>query len=101
MQAYLLNSLAQAQLAVSNMDTATGPYPIAGHNIGGGVHVPPSQSQTVTYGAILQNAAGTQWAYIADGNSTTLLPTKMPVPGVGTISTDVGGNWQGATQVWP
>lgn len=101
--AYIFTSLAQAQAAVAAMDapTAFGPYPKAGANIGGGIHAPAAQSQTLTYGAIWQNVAATQWAYVQDANSGALLPTKIPVPGVQTISFDPGGNWEGAVKVWP
>ena len=97
--AYVFSSLAQAQLAVSNMDGIKGPYPIAGTDIGAGMHAPPDQSVTKTFGSIWKHPTLAEWAYIADGSEQTLLPTKMPVPGV--IQVDFNGTWAGATQVWP
>lgn len=104
MQAYVFSSLAQAQSAVAAMDAGpasggTGPYPKAGQDTGGGTHSPPSQSQTLTYGAIWQHPTLAEWAYMQDATSGALLPTKIPVPSVQNI--DFTGAWAGATQVWP
>ena len=106
MNAYVFASLALAQQAVANLELpaasgGTGPYPKAGTDIGGGNHAPPSQSLTLTYAAIYQNAAGTSWALVADGTTQALLPVKMPVPGVVNIDINPGGNWAGAVQVYP
>jgi hypothetical protein len=101
MQAYVFTSLAQAQQAVGIVDPIEGPMPLAGTDIGGGMHAPAVQSVTVTYGAIYRNAGGTNWAYVADTVTQTLLPLHMPVPSVQTIDLSAGGNWAGALQVWP
>jgi hypothetical protein len=100
MQAFLFASLAAAQAAVAAIDPTQG-MPLAGTDIGAGVHVPTSQSVTVTYAAIYENAAGTQWAMLADAvttpNASIHAVSAIPT----TIDLSSTGNWAGATLVWP
>lgn len=100
MSAFIFSSLANAQAARVAIDAATN-MPLAGVNIGQGPWAPAAQSVTTTYAAIYQNAAGTQWALIADATTTPIAAvhavSAIPTP----IDMGSGGNWAGAVQVWP
>jgi|SRR6185312_10961525 len=100
MQAFIFNSLAAAQAAVAAVDPPLG-MPIAGRDVGGGAHVPASESVTQTYAAIFQNATGALWALLADAKTTP----HASVHAVSAIPTPIDmsstGNWANAVQVWP
>lgn len=74
MTAYVFPSLASAAACAAIVDPAIG-CPIAGVNVGGGIHAPASQSATTTY-AQPSSGSGTQagsWLYPADATTTPIL----------------------------
>jgi hypothetical protein len=104
MSYYILAALANLQTGANQVNTAKG-YPLAGTDIGGGVHVPPSQSVTTRWAPIWQHPTLTQFAYQADAtvvgvvgpNAITLgLPAPAALdatwfPSSGPVATVVGG----------
>jgi hypothetical protein len=98
MQAFTFNSLANATLAQQAIDAAMGCYPCPGQPLDSTAVA----TSTTTYGAILRNAAGTAWAYVADTFTSRPLVTVHAATAIPTdIETGPGGNWAGAVQVWP
>jgi hypothetical protein len=79
--AYVFGSQAAAVECQQAVDTALG-MPIAGTDIGGGVHVPADASITVTYAVPLQNPSTGLWAYLADGVTQPLLAPSAAVLGL-------------------
>jgi hypothetical protein len=70
--AYPFASQAQAQALAASVDSAYG-YPIAGQDIGGGVHATATQSVTTTYFVPRQNPNTGMWWYLADGVTIPVL----------------------------
>ena len=70
MLAYLFATSAAVGQTLSPAVDAHMSYPLAGTDIGGGIHVPPAQSVTTTYFVPLQHPGGGSWAYISDANVT-------------------------------
>jgi hypothetical protein len=97
---YVLSSLDAAVIAQLTVDKALG-FPKPGFDIGGGAHVPASQSVTTTYAQILANPAGTGYIYLADPVTQPILldssiapvlgpPTQVPFDGGGVTVIDSG-----------
>lgn len=73
MNGYVYSTKAACQAVGAAVDTALG-MPLAGVNVGGGIHAPAGQSVTTTYFAPIQNFANAlQWAYIQDGTVTPIV----------------------------
>jgi hypothetical protein len=79
---YVFSTQAHAQAVQAAVDAVVGPYPKAGGNVGGGIHVPPDQSETLTYALPVQN--GAQWNYPADAVTTVALAHPTAVSALAT-----------------
>jgi len=100
MQAFIFATLAGAQAAVAAIDPPLG-MPVAGRDVGDGLHVPAAQSVTKTYAAVYENAAGTLWAMLADATTTPNAKVHAVSAVPTTIDMSATGNWANAVQVWP
>lgn len=73
MSYYLFAVLANAQTCQSKVDAALN-MPLAGKDVGGGVHAPPSQSATTTYFAPAPHPlVANTWIYPADAVAAPIL----------------------------
>lgn len=97
MIAYVFSALASAQPVATAMDQAMS-YPLAGTDIGGGVHAPPSQSVTTTYFRILKHPTRTEWAYISDTRVTQKIGANAVALGLPAPQT-LDSTWAMATAV--
>lgn len=85
MKAYVFNDLPSAQAAQAHVDQKLG-MPIAGVNIGGGIHAPPSQSVTTTYAVPVKHPTLPQWS-IASDPVVDAKVSDMALPAPATLDT--------------
>ena len=72
MMAASFATLKAAQAFAKKVNAALG-YPKIGVDIGDGEHAAADETATTDYASVLAHPSGTQWAYVADGNTTPLM----------------------------
>lgn len=95
MQAVLFPSDQAGALAMqAKLDAAYG-CPVAGVDVGGGVHAPPEQSATIHYGTVLQHPTlKTNYATQVDGYDTSKLqPADKLIVDAAKASPDLTSDW--------
>ena len=92
--------LSDAKAAAAALDAHYG-YPLAGVNVGGGVHlVPPTV--TTTYAGILQHPTLAHWALVIPQSQTAAVQLVLVQAGiVAPSATTLDGTWIPVTTVWP
>lgn len=96
---WVFTSQAQVLALRSAVDAAMG-FPKAGVDVGGGIHAPPAETQTVHYmGTVANGPAGsaTAWAYPVDANNSAAVAQcgTQTAPGVSDPTLDA--TWSGGT----
>ena len=98
-------ALADAKAAAAALDTHYG-YPLAGTNVGGGLHlVPPTV--TTTYAGILQHPTLAHWALVIPQSQTAAIQLVLVQAGiVAPNATTLDGTWtppigSAPTVAWP
>jgi hypothetical protein len=74
MMAASFATLAAAMRFATQVNAALG-YPRRGTDIGDGEHADAIASETTDYASVLAHPSGSQWAYVADDNTTPLMTT--------------------------